>query len=411
MIKPSGHYALVTGLLLRHSPTITPKQGERGVAKKRRLRRGIFLGAAIAAVAFTVSGVTGCTSGSKKGATSTPAPPAAVLDGTYRLDYDGAKVTANGAPTPQPNTTFWYAFRSSCGSTGCVATETRLDDKNHQVAFTPATTSTPATKRVLRFVGGHWQAAPVRGQLSAPQCLGANGTVVAGEDTQTETWSLTPGPDGTLRGVETDTFITNNCGFQGGVWQTPIVATRVGDVPAGVTVPDPATVSAPAPPAPTVAGPTLNGTYSVDIDNAHQTRKDGVPITKPRPNQTHWYALRSLCTSSGCVATGAELFADNHQMPAGTGPLVLHFADGHWQDTPYLVSVQCTGTGQTASETKTIAWSLEPQPDGTLRGVDTLTVLTDECGNQGKVFQTPMAVTRQGDVPPAVILADPTLFF
>jgi hypothetical protein len=56
------------------------------------------------------------------------------------------------------------------------------------------------------------------------------------------------------------------------------------------------------------------------------------------------------------------------------------------------------------------AWSLEPQPDGTLRGVQTHTALTNECGNQGTVYRTPMVVTRMGDVPPSVILSDPTLF-
>jgi hypothetical protein len=38
-------------------------------------------------------------------ASRTPAPaPLAVLDGTYRLDYDDAKETLNGAPDPTPNT-------------------------------------------------------------------------------------------------------------------------------------------------------------------------------------------------------------------------------------------------------------------------------------------------------------------
>jgi serine/threonine-protein kinase len=54
--------------------------------------------------------------------------------------------------------------------------------------------------------------------------------------------------------------------------------------------------------------------------------------------------------------------------------------------------------------------SFEPQPDGTLRGVMTQTMVTNECGDQGKVYQTPMVATREGDVPPGVVLADPALF-
>jgi hypothetical protein len=248
--------------------------------------------------------VVGCGHGQgshKSAAPTTSTRPAAVFDGTCRLDYDGAKVTVNGAPRPQSNFTFWWAFRSSCGSTGCVATGTRLDDNNHQVAFTPATTD------VFHFVDGHWQQVPLRGQVPAQRCLGANGTVVAGEDTQMVTSSRTPGPDGTLLGVEDATFVTSQCGFQGTVFQTPTVATRVGNVSAGVTVADTSTVTAsPATssPTPAAAGPALSGIYRLDFDYAHQTRNDGVPITKPVPDETHWWAFRSLCTSSGCVATG-----------------------------------------------------------------------------------------------------------
>lgn len=363
----------------------------------------MLLGAAIAVVVFTVIGVTGCTSGSKHATPATSTPPAAVLDGTYRLDDDGAKATLNGVPIPTSNVTFWYVFRSSCRSTGCAATGTRLDDNNHQVAFTPATTI------VLYFVGGHWQKEPARGmsltvQRPGPQCLGPNNALSAGEDTEVQTESWAPQPDGTLRGIETDTFVTSECGHQGLVQQFPMVVTRVGDVPAGVTVADPATVpGAPATssPAPAAAGPALNGTYRVDLDMTHQT-VNGVPAI-PGPNATHWWGFRSLCASSGCVATGARLSDTNHQEPGGV-PHVLHFADGHWQDTPYLFNAPCpTGTS-------TSSWSWDPQPDGTLRGFETDTALTNECGSQGRVVRAPMVVTREGDVPPAAVLADPALF-
>jgi serine/threonine protein kinase, bacterial len=57
-----------------------------------------------------------------------------------------------------------------------------------------------------------------------------------------------------------------------------------------------------------------------------------------------------------------------------------------------------------------IANPFEPQPDGTLRGVATTTALTNECGNQGTVWRTPIVVTRTGDVPPTITVADPALF-
>lgn len=63
------------------------------------------------------------------------------------------------------------------------------------------------------------------------------------------------------------------------------------------------------------------------------------------------------------------------------------------------------------ADTEMTAWSLEPQPDGTLRGAETSTVRTNECGAQGTVIKIPIIVAaRTGDVPPSVILADPKLF-
>jgi hypothetical protein len=62
------------------------------------------------------------------------------------------------------------------------------------------------------------------------------------------------------------------------------------------------------------------------------------------------------------------------------------------------------------SEWQADSWSLQPQADGTLLGVNTLTGLTNECGLQGNVYKIPIVVTRIGDVPPSVVLADPALF-
>ncbi len=305
--------------------------------QRRRRRRRILVAAAIAVVTFTATGVIGYmieknnTASKPAPPAAKPAPPAAVLDGTYRVEWDKAKETANGVPSPEPNTdnTAWWAFRSSCTSTGCVATGTMLDANNHQVA------STPAHIADFHFVDGHWARTPVQVQVQYPRCLGADGKVAAGADTRTVAWSLDPQPDGTLRGVLTNTGLTNECGNEGMVWQTPVVATRTGDAPAGVAMADPATVPA-APPAsspiPPVAGvtPVLDGAYSFDYDVAHQTA-NGAPTTGGGGrHDTHWFAFRSLCTSAGCVATGASLADNNPQEPSGTG-VVFQFSDGGWQ--------------------------------------------------------------------------------
>jgi serine/threonine-protein kinase len=401
----------------RNSATAQSTPAKSGWRALGRRRRRILLGAvnttAVAAltVMLTVIGYNMIDQKTSAPATGTQAPTAAgpVLDGTYRIDFDWAKRTRNGVPDPSTDTSkAWWAFRSSCTPTGCVATGTQLDDNNHQVARTPADTDD------LHFVDGHWQAAPVQGQIQQQRCLGANGKVVAGAETEAVTWSLEPQPDGTLRGVQTETVLTNECAGQGAVVQTPFVLTRTADVSPAVTVADPATVTgAPATstPAPAAAGPVLDGTYRVDYDWAKQTANGNPTTGDPTTTQTtNWWAFRSLCTATGCVATGSRLADTNHNEAKGVAH-VLHFADGHWQDTPYLhPPEQCRGTSATVTDNSTLSWSLEPQPDGTLRGVATETVLTNECANQGTVYRTPVVATRAGDVPPSVTVADPTLF-
>lgn len=378
-----------------------------------RRRRKILLGAAAAAVVLTVIGwMVGYMINHQVFApTSTPAAiaPGPVLIGTYGVDYDGAKRTKNGTIDPATDASkAWWAFRSWCTPPECAATGTRLNDQNPQVARTPGDTNE------MHFLDGHWLAATFQSKIQQQRCLAENGKITAGAETEAVTWSLEPQPDGTLRGVQTETVISNDCGNQGTVYRTPLVLTRKGDVPPGVTVADPAALTtspAAITPATAAAGPALDGTYRVDYYWAKQTANGASTIGDPTATQTtSWWAFRSSCTATGCVATGSRLAEANHDEARG-GARVLRFADGRWQDTPYLhPPAQCRGTSGTATDSSTLSWSLEPQPDGTLRGVQTETVLTNECGNQGMVYQTPVVATRTGDVSQSVTMADPALF-
>jgi len=385
---------------------------------KRRRRSRILLGALSAAVLVAAIGIVGYAMQPAKNtasapaantasapAPSTPPRPPALLDGTYRFDYDYEKQTINGAPyaVHTSDTTSWWAFRSSCGSTGCVATATQLDTKNPQVARTPAQSAD------YRFVDGHWQSAPVQRQLDQPRCLGADGQVVAGADTVMLTWSIEPQPDGTLRGMKSGTALTNDCGLQGQVALAPVVATHVGDVPTGVTIADPATVTiAPSSQAPHVAGPVLDGTYRVDFDLQNQTING--TVTGLGAAVSEWWAFRSVCTPAGCAAAGSELAESNQQEGTGTTS-VVHFADGHWQGTTTLQApMECEKTNKPGRDDETRLWSWDPQPDGTLKGLQVGTILSNGCGTQGTVYRTPFVATRMGDVAPSVIVADPALF-
>lgn len=377
--------------------------------RKQRKRSRVLLAAALAAVLLTVVGIIGYLMQPTRHTTSppasgipTPVRPAVLLDGTYRLDFDNPKGKVNGAPSKdkEANTT-WWAFRSSCGHNGCTATGTQLDNDNHQVARVGELADTA----VFSFVDGRWQQAPNR--TSAPCAVDPTKRPAV-----ISAMSVKPRADGTLQGEETDTIIGSECGARGSVYVTPVVLVRVGDVPPGVTIADPAAVTATTtsnPPA-TVAGPQLDGTYRMDVDNAGTTINGAPGPLTAQANMTHYWAFRSVCTASGCIATGAQLADENQQEPAGLAG-VFRFIDGRWQlNTPNSSPSSCPGTNGPASETMAVDMSWGPQSDGTLRGSLTRTALTNECGLKGTVWRTPMTLTRIGDTPPTVVIADPTLF-
>lgn len=176
----------------------------------------------------------------------------------------------------------------------------------------------------------------------------------------------------------------------------------------------PALAAKPAVPAPSAAparpgGPALNGTYQLTFDRGKQTT-NGVPIGHDGAT-TSWWAFRSVCTTNGCAATGTQLDHANHLVASTTDgghTDALRYSAGYWQGTPQQVRLGCTQpNGQVrATQHETIAWSLAPQADGTLRGTVTETVLSNECSARGAVARVPVVAARVGDTP-GVPLADP----
>jgi serine/threonine protein kinase, bacterial len=189
--------------------------------------------------------------------------------------------------------------------------------------------------------------------------------------------------------------------------ERPFVATRVGDVPTGVTVADPTTVKGPQLTNPTTPGPgpILEGVYRIDLDFQSQTI-NGLPVTGALPNRSEWWAFRSACDATGCIAAAAQLAPGNLQQNTGVA-MALDFREGRWQDTGVQPPEQCA-KGPDA-DVSTVGWSLVPQPDGTLRGVGIRTILTDQCGLKGDVYKTPIVGERTQNVPATVVIADPTL--
>lgn len=186
--------------------------------------------------------------------------PGKVLDGTYRLDLDRAKRTTNGTPIRHDGgTTYWWAFRSVCTTGGCAAAGVRLDDATHQAPDA----SDGGQNNTLRFVAGYWWGAPQQMRIG---CRQANQAVAGTSQQETVALSLALQADGTLRGVQTETVGSNECGAQGAVLRVPVVATRVGDVPATVTIGDPAkAIGSTAVPAARPMPPMLGGACG-DVD-------------------------------------------------------------------------------------------------------------------------------------------------
>ncbi len=164
---------------------------------------------------------------------STPSAPVP-LDGTYRLEVQREKQTFNYVPDPQPpNVQTWWAFRSSCTATTCTAAATQLDEDDHTQVMSPASSTL-----VMQFGDGQWQSRPETNQFP---CIAGNG--IAQSETTSQVLSLRPRPQGDFVGEEEVTVQTNECGQRAAVIRIPALATRSGDVPPAVNVPDPATIS------------------------------------------------------------------------------------------------------------------------------------------------------------------------
>ena len=248
---PKGHRT--TRARRPNSSSAGPAAGREpaAVAPRRRRPRRIVLGAAAVVLAVGLLAV-GFVFGRETGTTVTPAanrtttasapiaapastPVAATvaLDGAYRLEVQRTKQTFNDTPDPQlPDVHTWWAFRSSCAPSSCAAVGVPLDDTDHTRATSPGGAAV-----VLDFRDGRWLSRPANATFP---CIGPSGTQRM--QTTTHVLSLRPQPQGNFVGEMMVVVQSNECDQQGAVLRMPAVVTRSGEVPPGVTVPDPATL-------------------------------------------------------------------------------------------------------------------------------------------------------------------------
>jgi len=155
-------------------------------------------------------------------------------------------------------------------------------------------------------------------------------------------------------------------------------------------------------------GEALDGSYRIDVNRAEQTYNN-TPDPQP-PNVSTWWAFRTVCTPKSCVATGVLLDDTDHQKLSATGgdkPVILEFHNDAWQSRPETAPFACVGPDGTPAKqtTKQVIWL--QQAHAALRGTMTVTVSSDECGQQGATIEIPAVAEHVGEVPPGVEVPSP----
>ncbi|MGD1111859.1 MAG: serine/threonine-protein kinase [Mycobacterium sp.] len=173
------------------------------------------------------------------------------------------------------------------------------------------------------------------------------------------------------------------------------------------TSPSPA-AAAPPPSNPVSPPVPLDGVYRLEVERTKQTF-NFTPDPQP-PDVTTWWAFRSACTPSACSAAGVLLDDYDHAQAKSPGgePVVLDFSDGRWVARPKTGNFACIArNGESGIHGITQVLSLRPQGQSNLTGEMTITVQTNDCGQQGAVVRAPAVATRSADVPSDVIVPDP----
>ena len=145
----------------------------------------------------------------------------------------------------------------------------------------------------------------------------------------------------------------------------------------------------------------LDGTYRIDYDFLGTTTNIGLPNLSTANAKLVGSAFRSACNASGAPPAARSLDPANHQeaKPLAT---VLHFENGRWKDVPLTSRIECgTSRGPSVATVNpkdefrsTTSLELEPLPDGTLKGVSTQKMESNECGLLGYVNTIPIVATR-----------------
>lgn len=315
-----------------------------------------------AAVAVGAVVATGCSSKpttESSGSTATsPAPASPVLDGTYRLDFDGSAQISGFGPTPDKLTPATFAFRSTCSDNGCVATGAEVQPESPEKAVGPV---------VLDYLDGHW----LMVKMTETSC-GTNGKLP-----RMTVWELTPQPDGTLSGNRMNARLGAPDCVQ--AFRLPMRAIRIGDVGAGVEIADPAQEAkrAPSPPE------SWRGRYASVLTFVGNGAE---------PPLTQYFSVNTKCArnSDQCVS----FIFSRVQSRQVVQPFA--FTDNQWQLSYQSPVTTCPEAGMSAPRVFTTTYLMPasaPNPIASLTGNRSIKY-TGDCNS---VSEYNIAATRVGD--------------
>ncbi|MDT5073238.1 MAG: serine/threonine protein kinase, bacterial [Mycobacterium sp.] len=180
-----------------------------------------------------------------------------------------------------------------------------------------------------------------------------------------------------------------------------LVATAAALVVAGCVLSsdgDAAPASAESVPAGGAAPAALDGVYRAEVLGS-RGRFNGEPY--PSRDSTRWYAIRSSCSAAGCTARATQVDDDQAMAPLRGRTFDVSFQRGRWIGAPVADTSPCLADPD-RNIALSVAWRLDPHPDGSLTGSRSLTESRDgtsPCAGSGGVYEVPVVLIPVGSRP------------
>jgi hypothetical protein len=277
------------------------------------------------AVALCACLVAACSQGpgrSAQSASSTQPQAAGAFQGVYRAEYAGDEQVWNGKPSPGEVSSRQYAIRSACRGEACVATGVRLRDDDATKTF-QSDSGQDVAPLTLDRVDGQWLWAE-----QYPYTCDADGS----NGREFVAWAVSPQSDGTLTGTRIDArFASPACT---GVFEVPVTLSRVGEVAATTSLPDPTTV------------PVLRSTAPAGL--AGNYRIATTPRQPGAETSTLLAVFRSYCVRNTDTCVALERFTGSSGS-AAVNP--FEFTGDRWTLSYQGGEVTCPLGGKATRET------------------------------------------------------------